>query len=347
MTPRTLGQTLLDWFAVPERATGWELRANEQGGGELVSCDARAGCPLTEMAALAWSLSDGTRTVQRIGELALERHPQRGDDLVTGIAKALTALRRLGALDFPADGCPVGDIGERLDLAELEPSRLAARFPDRRLDTEMPLRRCQLVMARMLRIFDVVCTALGIDYFVTDGTLLGALRHKGFIPFDADIDVGMRDEDYRTFLERGANLLPEDMFLQTPETDPYYPNETLVKLRDRYSCYTQYARAYPNHKWHHGLQVDIFLYQVHDDLLTSPWCTYRYKATDVYPVSRIPFEGFYPMSPRYPESVISTVYPDFKTLLPPHRRHAHEGRCCATTPCEHPMSLSYFAPSDS
>jgi len=62
-------------------------------------------------------------------------------------------------------------------------------FPDCREQGETRLRQCQLVMLRMLKILDYLCTKYEIDYFLTNGTLLGAIRHKGFIPWDDDTDI--------------------------------------------------------------------------------------------------------------------------------------------------------------
>ena len=46
---------------------------------------------------------------------------------------------------------------------------------------------------------DRVCKAHGLSYFLAYGTLLGALRHQGFIPWDDDVDVHMPREDYERF----------------------------------------------------------------------------------------------------------------------------------------------------
>ena len=72
-----------------------------------------------------------------------------------------------------------------------------------------------------------------------------------------------------------------------------------------------------------------------------------YQYSNVYPVSRILFEGFFPMCPRYPESIVSMSYPDFKVLLPPEKRYPHEGRASAITPDpSHPMSLVFRPDED-
>ena len=75
-------------------------------------------------------------------------------------------------------------------------------------------------MLYLLQSFDTVCKKHDIDYWLDYGTLLGAIRHQGFIPWDTDTDVGMLRSDYGVFLEKGVPELPQDIFFQTPETEP-------------------------------------------------------------------------------------------------------------------------------
>ena len=91
-------------------------------------------------------------------------------------------------------------------------------------------------MLYLLQSFDTVCKKHDIDYWLDYGTLLGAIRHQGFIPWDTDTDVGMLRSDYALFLEKGVSELPQDIFFQTPETEPAMaPWSWLVeaRLRDR------------------------------------------------------------------------------------------------------------------
>jgi lipopolysaccharide cholinephosphotransferase len=136
-----------------------------------------------------------------------------------------------------------------------------ALFPDNREAGETTLRQCQLVMLRMLKIFDFLCTKHGIRYFLIGGSLIGAVRHQGFIPWDDDLDVAMTREDYERFIEHAVPELPHEIFFQNPVTDSYYPEFNYVdaRLRDKYSSYSHID--IPNSKWHEGLQIDIF---VHD-----------------------------------------------------------------------------------
>lgn len=134
-------------------------------------------------------------------------------------------------------------------------------FPDEREKGETRLRQCQLVMLRMLKIFDYLCTKHDIKYFLTGGTLLGAIRHQGFIPWDDDLDVGITRENYEKFVKYAVPELPNDIFFQTPETDIHFAScgRVEAKLKDKYSSYVSTEEL----KWkkqHLGLQLDIFVY---------------------------------------------------------------------------------------
>ncbi len=108
-------------------------------------------------------------------------------------------------------------------------------FPDEREKGETRLRQCQLVMLRMLKIFDYLCNKHQIQYFLVGGSLLGAVRHKGFIPWDDDFDLGMTRSNYEKFVKKAVPELPHDIFFQTPETDIHYPSCVMVeaKLKDK------------------------------------------------------------------------------------------------------------------
>jgi lipopolysaccharide cholinephosphotransferase len=130
-------------------------------------------------------------------------------------------------------------------------------FPDVRESGETNLAQCHLVLLRMLKILDHLCVKHGVNYFLTAGTLLGAVRHGGFIPWDDDLDIGMTRANYEKFVRHVVPALPRDIFFQSPETD-LYPSchGAEAKLRDRYSSYV----VDDEKKWHLGLMLDILVY---------------------------------------------------------------------------------------
>lgn len=103
--------------------------------------------------------------------------------------------------------------------------------------------------------FDRVCKQLGINYTLSSGTLLGAVRHKGFIPWDDDIDVAMLREDYNKFIAEGQQLLLQHLFIQTYETDKNYPLN-FSKIRDASTVLIEYCNR--NLQMKNGVYIDIF-----------------------------------------------------------------------------------------
>lgn len=71
---------------------------------------------------------------------------------------------------------------------------------------------------------DEVCRQMGLNYFLDGGSLLGAIRDKGFIPWDDDIDVVMLRDDYEQLVNNGQKYFEEPYFLQTAYSDPGYYN---------------------------------------------------------------------------------------------------------------------------
>lgn len=80
---------------------------------------------------------------------------------------------------------------------------------------EDSLKRLQTIDLEIVAVIDRICRENGIDYFIDGGTLLGAVRHGGFIPWDDDIDIGMPKDDFDRFCEIAPALLPKGYSLHT------------------------------------------------------------------------------------------------------------------------------------
>ena len=113
----------------------------------------------------------------------------------------------------------------------------------------------QKIELGMLLDVDRVCRQLGVNYFIVGGTLLGAVRHKGFIPWDDDIDIGMLRADYEIFVQKAQELLPAGSFLQTRLTDTELPC-CYAKVRRDDTTFIETSTKDLN--IHHGIYVDIF-----------------------------------------------------------------------------------------
>lgn len=82
------------------------------------------------------------------------------------------------------------------------------------------LKRIQEIELDILLAIDEVCKKNNLTYFIDGGTLLGAIRHGGFIPWDDDVDLGLPHDDYLKFLDAAAQDLPAEYELCTPEAMP-------------------------------------------------------------------------------------------------------------------------------
>lgn len=125
---------------------------------------------------------------------------------------------------------------------------------------ECSLEEAQLRMLEMLCEIDRICKKYDIKYWLDAGTLLGAIRHKGFIPWDDDIDIGMIREDYRKFKSVVKDELDQNYFCQSPLTDSY-SEAPWIKIRDNNSRIGEEKRE----KGHSGLFIDILPYDDYND----------------------------------------------------------------------------------
>jgi len=115
-----------------------------------------------------------------------------------------------------------------------------------------PLQEKQL---ELLKAFVRVCEKHNLQYFLAYGSALGAIRHKGFIPWDDDVDVVMPRKDYDEYIKLQYEYEGTPYFIQTFKSDPCYIYN-YGKLRD--SSTTFLENAFRNHRMNQGVFIDIF-----------------------------------------------------------------------------------------
>ncbi len=118
------------------------------------------------------------------------------------------------------------------------------------------LRRDQLELLRMLQVVDAVCREHGLRWWLSSGTLLGAARHKGFIPWDDDVDIVMLRKDYRRLEKILLNMESDEFVFHSMRSDVEYVN-TFGKFRKREGVIGAKNRRYNYYRWR-GIGLDIF-----------------------------------------------------------------------------------------
>lgn len=121
--------------------------------------------------------------------------------------------------------------------------------------TESERKAIWAAQLRLLEAFDGVCCRHGLTYFAGGGTLLGAVRHGGYIPWDDDIDLFMLRRDYDRLLAVGAAFRPP-FFLQTAYNDAGYSRGHAQLRLDGTTAILK--GEWDKYRFHQGIFIDVF-----------------------------------------------------------------------------------------
>ena len=98
--------------------------------------------------------------------------------------------------------------------------RMNAKVENANLHRGEKLRELQLEELNLIRLFVEICEKESLTYFMLEGTMLGAIRHKGYIPWDDDADFGMPRSDYERFLAVADRYLPQGVAVESADRTP-------------------------------------------------------------------------------------------------------------------------------
>lgn len=121
---------------------------------------------------------------------------------------------------------------------------------------ENNVRNLQLIELEILDEFNRICKKYNLTYYLSYGTLIGAIRHKGFIPWDDDLDVVMFKEDYDRLIEVAPKEIDSKRFYFHDYSDPQNP-AGLLRIRKKGTVYAD-DKFLRMHLESYGIWMDIF-----------------------------------------------------------------------------------------
>lgn len=136
------------------------------------------------------------------------------------------------------------------------------------------------VLLEMLKDIDIICRNNDIPYFLNGGSALGAVRHKGFIPWDDDADIAMMREDYLKFIDVLKRELPDKYVFHCFETNKKYnPLIPAMKIRKKGTYIKETNTLLENRiKECDGIFVDVFVYDYcsNNKIIDLPFRLFNY-----------------------------------------------------------------------
>lgn len=174
------------------------------------------------------------------------------------------------------------------------------------------LDKCHKAHLVVLEDFKKVCDKHGLKWFAFCGTLLGAVRHKGFIPWDDDLDICMLRSDYNLFIKYAPKEMPGYSFdtydSYTPEERRHYDFRGITRINNTYiaSFKEEHFNKFCEFPYYAGIDLYPLDYVPADDIYEKALSVYRYLLFTGYKYKSLNWEGYTP--PKCPDVDLETAY---------------------------------------
>lgn len=223
------------------------------------------------------------------------------------------------------------------------------QIPEEFLDEEI---RCNYTISKemkqvwaiemdMLRKVDEICQKYHLTYYADSGTLIGAIRHKGFIPWDDDIDLVMKRADYNKLLEVASKEFHDPFFFQTTYSDiEYIRGHAQLRRSDT----TGAILSDVNRKFNRGIFIDIFpLDNIPDNKLM-----FKLHKIRISLLWRLLYEYYYDetMEHSWKGKIFGSISRLFYKIVDYKRLFHHYEKVCSKYNCQKTKCLSYISYSN-
>lgn len=122
---------------------------------------------------------------------------------------------------------------------------------------KIDIHECHQELIKIATIFDQLCKSHDIPYYMLGGTMLGAIRHKGFIPWDDDMDFGIPRPHYNRFIQIAKENLPKEYSIITNENSQAF-KKGFIKIQLKGSKLIEKVYEEQETDFYNGIAIDIF-----------------------------------------------------------------------------------------